>query len=68
MFDRFSEIPVSSKKTSGYREYLLALKDYLMNFLARTRPLLDINEEFAKVDADFEKKWEESKFPNEINY
>ncbi|VDN17802.1 unnamed protein product [Gongylonema pulchrum] len=47
-FDRFAEIPISSKKTGSYREYLNVLKEYLINFLARTRPLLDVNEEFEK--------------------
>lgn len=58
-FDRFVDIPVSSKKTGSYREYLSALKEYLITFLARTRPLLNVNEEFEKADAEFDKKWEE---------
>ncbi|VDN32650.1 unnamed protein product, partial [Gongylonema pulchrum] len=58
-FDRFAEIPISSKKTGSYREYLNVLKEYLINFLARTRPLLDVNEEFEKSLVDFDKKWEE---------
>lgn len=58
-FDRFSDIAVSSKKNSSYREYLIALKEYLINFLGRTRPLLDPNEEFEKIDSEFDKKWEE---------
>lgn len=58
-FDRFADIPVSSKKTGSYREYLGSLKEYLITFLARTRPLLDVNEEFEKADTEFNKKWEE---------
>lgn len=58
-FDRFADIPRSSKKTGIYREYIYALKEYLIGFLERTRPLLDIKEEFEKVDAEFDKKWEE---------
>ena len=58
-FDRFTEIAIQSKKSGYYREYLNALKDYLVGFLHRTRPLLDMEEEFLKTDAEFEKKWEE---------
>ncbi|VIO94010.1 conserved hypothetical protein,hypothetical protein [Brugia malayi] len=58
-FDRFTDIPMSAKKTGSYREYLNALKEYLIAFLARTRPLLSVDEEFEKADADFDKKWEE---------
>ncbi|EJD73821.1 hypothetical protein LOAG_18785 [Loa loa] len=62
-FDRCADIPVSSKKTGSYREYLSALKEYLITFLARTRPLLSVSEEFEKVDAEFDKKWEEGTVP-----
>ncbi|OZC06653.1 splicing factor 3A subunit 3 family protein [Onchocerca flexuosa] len=62
-FDCFADIPVSSKKTGSYREYLNALKEYFVTFLARTRPLLSMNEEFEKVDAEFDKKWEEGTIP-----
>lgn len=50
---------MSSKKSGFYREYLIELKNYLVDFLDRTRPLHDVNETFAKTDAEFEKKWEE---------
>lgn len=50
---------MSSKKTGNYREYLGSLKEYLVTFLARTRPLLNADEEFEKTDAEFTKKWEE---------
>ncbi|CAG9534251.1 unnamed protein product [Cercopithifilaria johnstoni] len=58
-FDRFVDIPMSSKKTGSYREYLGSLKEYLITFLARTRPLLNVDDEFEKTDAEFDKKWEE---------
>ncbi|VDK67823.1 unnamed protein product [Onchocerca ochengi] len=62
-FDCFADIPMSSKKTGSYREYLSTLKEYFITFLARTRPLLSVNEEFEKVDAEFDKKWEEGTIP-----
>ncbi|VDD86584.1 unnamed protein product [Enterobius vermicularis] len=62
-FDRFSDILMSSKKSGFYREYLIELKNYLVDFLDRTRPLHDVNETFAKTDAEFEKKWEEASIP-----
>uniref|UniRef100_A0A914ZLK8 Matrin-type domain-containing protein n=1 Tax=Parascaris univalens TaxID=6257 RepID=A0A914ZLK8_PARUN len=62
-FDKFAEIPTASKKSGSYREYLSALKEYLMDFIGRTRPLLDLEEEFNKVNTDFEKKWEEGNVP-----
>ncbi|MFH4979153.1 hypothetical protein AB6A40_005862 [Gnathostoma spinigerum] len=58
-FDRFADIPMSSKKTGSYRDYLTSLKEYLVHFLKRIRPLYDIEEEFAKINTEFDKKWNE---------
>lgn len=58
-YDRFAEIPISSKKTGSYRDYLFCLKDYLVDFLARTRPILDVEDELSRIDEEFYKKWDE---------
>ncbi|VDN08022.1 unnamed protein product [Thelazia callipaeda] len=62
-FDHFTDFAISSKKSSNYRGYLNALKEYLISFLARTRPLLDVDEEFENVGFEFDKKWEEGTVP-----
>ncbi|VDN59138.1 unnamed protein product [Dracunculus medinensis] len=62
-YDRFAEIPISSKKTGSYRDYLFCLKDYLVDFLARTRPILDVEDELSRIDEEFYKKWDEGVVP-----
>uniref|UniRef100_A0A0N5ABL2 Matrin-type domain-containing protein n=1 Tax=Syphacia muris TaxID=451379 RepID=A0A0N5ABL2_9BILA len=58
-FDRFTDISIFSKKSGFYREYLNELKAYLVGFLDRIKPLHDVDDELAKADSEFEKKWEE---------
>lgn len=61
-FDRFTDISIFSKKSGFYREYLNELKAYLVGFLDRIKPLHDVDDELAKADSEFEKKWEEGQF------
>lgn len=39
------------------------LLEYLQDYTDRVKPLLDQNELYGKVLADFEKKWENGTFP-----
>jgi splicing factor 3A subunit 3 len=42
---------------------LESLFDYLYTYLARVKPLLDINNEIDIAARDFEKKWTDGTFP-----
>ncbi|CAB3405135.1 unnamed protein product [Caenorhabditis bovis] len=51
-FDKFIDIPRNTtKKTGAYKEYVTALQDYLVSFFRRTRPLHDLEGDFAAIDA-----------------
>lgn len=43
-FDQLFEIPKDRKLTGDYRKYLEALLDYLQDYCARVKPLLNLNE------------------------
>lgn len=39
------------------------LLEYLQDYTDRVKPLLDQNELFGKIQAEFEKKWDNGTFP-----
>ncbi|XP_016119256.1 splicing factor 3A subunit 3-like [Sinocyclocheilus grahami] len=43
--------------------YLEMLLEYLQEYTDRVKPLLDQNELYGKILAEFEKKWESGMFP-----
>lgn len=45
------------------RRYLEMLLEYLQEYTDRVKPLLDQNELYGKILAEFEKKWESGMFP-----
>ena len=60
-YDHLFSIP-RERKNQEYVRYLEALHDYLYNYVARIKPLLDINSELAQCKAEFEKKWNDGSF------
>ncbi|ETN78330.1 splicing factor 3A subunit 3 family protein [Necator americanus] len=63
-FDRFVDIPRNiTKKTGAYKEYLHALKDYLVYFMDRTRPLHNLAEDFRKSDAEVDRMLADGTLP-----
>lgn len=51
-FDRLFEIPADpTKKTGAYKEYLTSLFDYLMDYLSRAKPLVNIQKELENTDS-----------------
>ena len=42
-FTKFTDIP-HQKKNATYAAYVRSLHDYLVSFLKRTQPLLDLND------------------------
>ncbi|XP_001606271.1 splicing factor 3A subunit 3 [Nasonia vitripennis] len=61
-FDHLFDIP-KDRKNAEYRRYVETLLEYLMDFLGRVRPLLDLNAELEEANKDFETQWENSTFP-----
>eukprot|EP00246_Nothoceros_aenigmaticus_P004024 TRINITY_DN1531_c0_g1_i2.p1 TRINITY_DN1531_c0_g1~~TRINITY_DN1531_c0_g1_i2.p1 ORF type:complete len:334 (-),score=64.33 TRINITY_DN1531_c0_g1_i2:850-1776(-) len=57
-FPQTHRIHRNQKHNKAYSEYIAALTDYLLSFFYRTQPLQDISRIFAKVEADFDERWE----------
>lgn len=49
-FDHLVDISMDTKKTGAYKEYLQELADYLMDFLNRAKPLVNIKKEMELTD------------------
>ncbi|RWS28792.1 Splicing factor 3A subunit 3-like protein, partial [Leptotrombidium deliense] len=62
-FDRLFEIPKDKKLNADYRAYLESLLEYLEDYTARVKPLLDLSEQKERVLSDFDKQWEAGGFP-----
>src|SRR5437879_5515088 len=61
-FSIFHIIPRSSKltpakKAKEYKEYLIALKNYLRNFINRIHPLSNLNEVDDLITQDTQQQW-----------
>ncbi|KAG0577495.1 hypothetical protein M758_5G153600 [Ceratodon purpureus] len=56
-FSQTHKISRGVKLTKQYQDYLKSLTNYLLSFFERTQPLQDIDKIFAKVDAEFEERW-----------
>lgn len=61
-FDQLFDIP-KERKTGEYRRYLLELVDYLRGFVARIRPLMDLDIEMQMAVDNMESQWEAGMFP-----
>jgi len=61
-FDRFFDIP-KERKNQEYKNYLQTLLDYLYNFITRTKPLLNIENELKETMEEFEVKYEAGNLP-----
>ncbi|CAP25395.1 Protein CBG04748 [Caenorhabditis briggsae] len=63
-FEKFTDIPKqTTKKTGAYKEYVNSLKDYLVSFIQRTRPLHDLETMFAEVDGTIQRAFEAGNLP-----
>ena len=61
-FDHLFDIP-RERKNAEYQKYVESLLEYLIDYLSRVRPLLDINAELEEASKQFETEWENSTFP-----
>jgi splicing factor 3A subunit 3 len=62
VFDRLFDLP-REKKNAEYRIYLQSLVDYLVEYVARVKPLMDIDNLFHQIEQDFEKDFAAGTFP-----
>ncbi|KAG6337239.1 hypothetical protein ID866_1869 [Astraeus odoratus] len=52
------ELPKETLRTKEYESYVQSLHDYLLSFLKKTQPLVDVDSMHRQQEAEFEKKWE----------
>ncbi|EGO02076.1 hypothetical protein SERLA73DRAFT_120717 [Serpula lacrymans var. lacrymans S7.3] len=52
------ELPKEVKTTKDYEMYIQTLHDYLLSFVKRTQPLVDISSKRLEVEAEFDLQWE----------
>ncbi|GJT11005.1 splicing factor SF3a60 [Tanacetum coccineum] len=57
VFSLLQVIPQKLKKTRAYKEYLSDMLVYLMSFVERTDPLLDLERLFVMVEDEFNEQW-----------
>ncbi|XP_074603913.1 splicing factor 3a subunit 3 noi [Brevipalpus obovatus] len=62
-FDHLFEIPKERKTKPDYKEYLTTLIEYLSDYCARAKPLLDLDEEMENTKEEFLHQWESDSFP-----
>ena len=62
IFDRLFDLP-RDKKNADYRTYLQSLVDYLVVYVARVKPLMDIDSLFQQIEQDFERDFAAGTFP-----
>ncbi|KAK4030082.1 Splicing factor 3A subunit 3 [Daphnia magna] len=62
IFDRLFDIP-REKKNGEYRFYLQSLVDYLVDYVARVKPVMDLDNLFREIEQDFEKDYTAGTFP-----
>nr|CAG4650839.1 EOG090X03G1 [Simocephalus serrulatus] len=62
IFDRLFDIP-REKKNGEYRNYLQGLVDYLVDYVARVKPVMDLDNLFHQIEQDFEKDFSAGTFP-----
>ena len=62
VFDRLFDIP-KERKNASYRDYVLALLEYLGDYIVRVKPLFDLNTEMDRMKTDFAVQWAEGSFP-----
>ena len=62
IFDRFFDIP-KEKKSGEYRNYLQRLVDYLTDYVARVKPVMDLDALFHEIEQDFERDFAAGTFP-----
>ncbi|KAF9247395.1 hypothetical protein BU15DRAFT_39205 [Melanogaster broomeanus] len=53
-----SELPRETRHSKEYEVYIQNLHDYLLSFLKRTQPLVDVDSKHREANVEFQNKWE----------
>ncbi|KAH7887568.1 hypothetical protein F5I97DRAFT_1804991 [Phlebopus sp. FC_14] len=53
-----AELPRETRKSKEYENYIQGLHDYLLSFVKRTKPLVDVALKHQEAEAEFQRKWE----------
>ncbi|THH26809.1 hypothetical protein EUX98_g7379 [Antrodiella citrinella] len=53
-----SELSTECRQSRDYELYVKALHTYLLSFMKRARPLVDLESQQKEAEVEFEKKWE----------
>lgn len=62
LFDQLYDIP-KERKTGEYRKYLLSLIEYIMWFVQRIRPLMDLEKDLQEVVDQVLANWDSGTVP-----
>nr|CAG4638336.1 EOG090X03G1 [Cyclestheria hislopi] len=62
MFDRFFDIS-RERKNAEYRNYLQSLADYLIDYIVRVKPIMDIDSLYSQIEEEFNQQFEAGVFP-----
>ncbi|KAK0554492.1 Pre-mRNA-splicing factor sap61 [Tilletia horrida] len=58
-----ARIPLDAKRTDAYRDYLTNLQSYLLGFLRKTQPLLNVDALEQRILRESEQAWEDGTAP-----
>ncbi|KIJ70154.1 hypothetical protein HYDPIDRAFT_121637 [Hydnomerulius pinastri MD-312] len=56
------ELPRETRRSKDYEVYIQNIHDYLLSFVKKTQPLVDIDSKHQEAEAEFQKGWEEGAF------
>lgn len=62
MFDQLYDIP-KERKTGEYRKYLMFITEYLMWFVQRIKPLMDLEKDLQEVIDQVLSNWDNGTVP-----
>ncbi|KAI6003673.1 hypothetical protein EDD15DRAFT_2455413 [Pisolithus albus] len=57
-----TELARETLRTKEYETYIHMLHDYLLSFMKKTQPLIDVDSKLQEQDSEFQKKWEAGEF------
>jgi len=62
-YDKFDTIPMATKMTQSYTEYINGLKNYFEEYFKKAQPLYNIEELQRVIENEFKEAWEEGTLP-----
>lgn len=62
-YDQFTDIPMSTKMTESYKNYINNLKGYFEGYFKKAQPLFNLKELNDIIENEFEESWNEGTVP-----